>query len=146
MNLLHIKENDSARTRIADLIVRLTDDEINRSVSPDWTVGVALMHVAFWDRQWLLKLDEFERTGEVHIPPMNEFVHVVNEWMLPWWRAFSPAQVRRETISAAEEIDRKIANLPENLTETILSQRPRSVNRAIHRNEHADEIEHMLAS
>ncbi len=144
MDLSHIAENDLARTRIADLLVRLTDEDINRSVSPDWTVGAALMHVAFWDRQWLLKLDEFERTGEVQIPPMNEFVHVVNEWMLPWWRAFTPDQVRHETISAAAKVDHKIATLPESLAQTILSQRPRSVSRSIHRNEHADEIEQVL--
>jgi hypothetical protein len=103
------------------------------------------MHLAFWDRLWLAKFQEWERTGVVQIPPLRDFVHGINDGMLPWWRTIAPAQVKYETIAAAEEVDSKAKSLPEPLVEAILAERPRTLIRAIHRRNHLDKIESALA-
>jgi len=66
--------------------------------------------------------------------------------MLPQWLKMLPSEVRREVVAAAEALDHKIQVYPADLAEAIVAQRPRSLIRAIHRNEHLDEIERALAS
>jgi hypothetical protein len=65
------------------------------------------MHLAFWDRLLLSKFEEWERTGEVQIPPMRDMVEGINQAMLPWWRTIAPDQVRHAVVAAAEAVDRK---------------------------------------
>jgi hypothetical protein len=91
------------------------------------------------------KFEEWERTGEVQIPPMRDMVDGINHAMLPWWRTIAPAQVRHEVIAAAEAVDRKAETLPAPIVEAILAMRPRSLTRAIHRRQHLDQIERALA-
>jgi hypothetical protein len=65
--------------------------------------------------------------------------------MLPWWRTVAPAQVRHEVVAAAEAVDRKAETLPAPIIEAILAVRPRSLTRAVHRQQHLDQIERALA-
>jgi hypothetical protein len=102
------------------------------------------MHLAFWDRQWLSKLEEWERTGVVVMPPLRDIINSINDGMLPWWRSIAPAQIRHEVIAAAEAMDAKIVSLPVHLHEAIFAECPRTLVRAIHRGEHLDEIERAL--
>src|SRR5439155_23474776 len=60
MNPMHIDENDASRARVRDFVAGLSDDEMARPVGAHWTVAVGLMHLAFWDRQWQAKLEEWE--------------------------------------------------------------------------------------
>ena len=145
MNRSYLTENDAERARLKAFVARLSEDDIARPISPKWTVGVALMHLAFWDRLWLAKFEEWERTDVVQIPPVQDFVHGINDGMLSWWRTIAPAQVKYETIAAAEAVDSKAASLPEPLVEAILAVRPRTLIRATHRREHLDKIESALA-
>jgi uncharacterized damage-inducible protein DinB len=145
MDRSYVTENDAERARLKAFVTRLTDDEMARSMGHGWTVGVGLMHLAFWDRLWLAKFEEWERTGVVKIPPVRDFVHGINDGMLPWWRTIAPAQVKHEVIVAAEAADSKAESLPETLVEAILSVRPRTLIRAIHRRHHLDQIERALA-
>ena len=114
-------------------------------MSQDWTVGVGLMHLAFWDGLSLSKFEEWERTGEVQIPPMRDMVDGINQAMVPWWRTIAPAQVRHAVVAAAEAVDRKAETLPAPIIEAILALRPQSLRRANHRRQHLDQIERALA-
>ena len=78
------------------------------------------------------------------MPPVESFVNGMNDGMLPWWQTIAPAQVRQEMIAAAELADGKAESLPDPLVEAILSVRPRTLVRAIHRCQHLDEIERSL--
>ena len=144
MDRKFVTDNDAARARLKALVGGLNDEDIARTVSPQWTVGVAFMHVAFWDRLWLAKFEEWERTGVVRLPELGEGVNAVNDGMLPWWRAIAPAQVRHEAIAAAEAVDSKVASLPDRVVEAVLAARPRTLMRAIHRREHLDKIDEAL--
>jgi hypothetical protein len=102
------------------------------------------MHLAFWDRQWLSKFEEWERIGSVRFPPLREFYNELNNAMLLWWRSIEPAQIRFEAIAAAEAIDTKAATLDEPILQAILAERPRTLIRGVHRGEHLEEIDQAL--
>ena len=144
MERSYVRENEAERARLKAVVDRLTDVDLVRAMSEDWTVGVGLMHLAFWDGLSLAKFEEWERTGEVQIPPMRDMVDGINQAMLPWWRSIAPAQVRHAVVAAAEAVDHKAETLPAPIVEAILAVRPRSLTRAIHRRQHLDQIERAL--
>jgi Mycothiol maleylpyruvate isomerase N-terminal domain len=145
MDRSYIAENNAERARLQALVARLTDADMARPMSEEWTVGIGLLHLAFWDRLSLSKFEEWERTGKVDIPPMRDIVDGINNAMLPWWRTVAPAQVRHEVVAAAEAVDRKAETLPVPIIAAILAARPRSLTRAVHRRQHLDQIERALA-
>ena len=145
MDRSYVAKNDVERVRLKALVAGLSDEEMAHPISPKWTVSVALSHIAFWDRLWVAKFEEWERTGVVQIPQLGDAVSGMNDGMLPWWRNIVPAQVKFETIAAAEAVDNKAASLPEPVVQAILAVRPRTLIRAIHRREHLDRIEQALA-
>jgi hypothetical protein len=145
MDRSYSAENDAERARLQALVARLTDADMARPMSEEWTVSVGLLHLAFWDRLSLSKFEEWERTGTVDIPPMRDMVERINDAMLPWWRTVAPVQVRHEVVTAAEAVDRKAETLPAPIIEAILAARPRSLTRAVHRRQHLDQIERALA-
>jgi hypothetical protein len=144
MDQSYVTENEAERARLKVIVARLTDADMGRAMSEQWTVGVGLMHLAFWDGLSLSKFEEWERTGEVQIPPMRDMVNGINQAMLPWWRTIAPAQVRHAAVAAAEAVDSKAESLPTPIVEAILAVRPRSLTRAIHRRQHLDQIERAL--
>jgi hypothetical protein len=144
MDRSYVAENAAERARLKACVVRLSNDEMARPISPTWTIGVALAHLAFVDRLWLAKFEEWERTGEVAMPPGGLF-NRINDAMLPWWRSMAPVHVEHEVMAAAEAVDRKAESLPEPLVEAILAVRPQALIRAVHRRAHLDTIERTLA-
>jgi uncharacterized damage-inducible protein DinB len=144
MDRSYVTENAAEQARLKAIVARLSDDELAHPISPTWTVGVGLAHLAFVDRLWMAKFEEWERTGVVEMPPGGLF-NGINAAMLPWWRATAPAQVKHEVMAAAEAVDRKAENLPAPLVEAILAVRPRALLRAAHRRAHLDTIERTLA-
>src|SRR5687767_2937167 len=121
MDRSYIAENNAERGRLQALIGRLTDADMAHPMSEKWTVGVGLLHLAFWDRLSLSKFEEWERTGMVEIPPMRDMVDGINNAMLPWWRTVAPAQIKHEVIAAAEAVDHKAETLPAPIIEAILA-------------------------
>jgi hypothetical protein len=145
MDRSSVAENEAERARLKAIVDQLTDADLARPMSEDWTIGVGLMHLAFWDGLSLSKFEEWERTGAVQIPPLRDMVDGINHAMLPWWRTIAPAQVRHAVVAAAEAVDRKAETLPASIIEAILALRPQSLMRANHRRQHLDQIEPALA-
>jgi uncharacterized damage-inducible protein DinB len=145
MDQSYVAENAAERARLQAIVARLSDADLARPMSQDWTIGVGLMHLAFWDGLSLSKFEEWERTGTVDIPPMRDMVDGINQAMLPWWRTIAAAQIRHAVVAAAEAVDRKAETLPATIIEAILAMRPRMLTRASHRRQHLDQIERALA-
>lgn len=120
MDKSYVAENEAELARLKAFVGGLSDAGMARPVGAHWTVGVGLAHLAFWDRLWLAKFDEWERTGVVVVPQVETFVNGMNDGMLPWWRAIAPAQA-------------------------VLATRPRTILRAVHRRQHLDELERAVA-
>ena len=140
----YVAQNQAARERLRELVARLSDEDMARPLDGAWTVSAALCHLAFWDRLWLGKFDEWELLGRVTMTTPRVDPDALNCAMLPWWLEAAPAHVRREVVAAAEAIDRRVETVSDVVVEQILAVRPRTIARATHRNEHLDEIEAAL--
>jgi hypothetical protein len=145
MDRSSVAENEAERARLQAVVARLTDPDMAPAMSEEWTVVVGLKPLAFWDGFSLSKFVEWERTGRVDIPPLRDMDDGMNHAVLPWWWTIAPAQMRHAVVAAAEAVDRKAETLPAPIIEAILSVRPRSLTRAIHRRQHLDQVERALA-
>ena len=51
MDRPYIEENRRERERLRSLAKRLTEEQLKAPLGDDWTVAIALGHLAFWDRR-----------------------------------------------------------------------------------------------
>ena len=136
-----VERNRASTERIRELAGRLTDEEMRHPVGEHWTVGIALAHLAFWDRRVLYVLDRTEREGKVFVPEIDIFV---NDLSLPLWAAVPPREAARIAIETAEELDRRLEHFPPALLEEVYRVNERWVVRTLHRGEHLDEVDAAL--
>jgi len=136
-----VEQNRAQTTRMRDLAERLSDDDLKHPVGEHWTVAVALVHIAFWDRRVLAVLDITEKERRVSAPPIDI---VVNDISLPLWLAIPPRQAARIAVGVAEELDRRLESFPPELLEQVAAFNQRFVMRSLHRAEHLDEVERAL--
>ena len=141
LDLTFAEQNRFSRERIKSLVARLTDEELLTPVGEHWTVAVALAHMVFWDRRVMYVLDMTKRDGEVFIPNLDI---LVNDLSLPLWKAIPPREAARLCIESAEESDRRLEEYDRDLLEKIYEYNKRWVVRALHRNEHLDEVDAAL--
>ncbi len=137
----YIKLNRDATQRIRNLVARLSDKDLQRPVGQDWTVAITLAHFVFWDRRVMYVLDKTEKNGKLFIPEIDIFV---NDLSLPLWAAIPPRVAATLSIQAAEEVDQRLENYDPALLEEIHAYNKRWVIRALHRNEHLDEVDAAL--
>jgi hypothetical protein len=68
MDRSYVTENVAERARLKAVVDRLTDADLARSMSEHWTVGVGLMHLAFWDGLSFAKFEgEFQPSSDVYV-------------------------------------------------------------------------------
>ncbi len=138
-----VERNHASTERIRALAARLSDEEMQHPVGEHWTVAVTLAHLAWWDRRVMYVLDMTERNGALFIPEIDIFV---NDLSLPLWAAVPPRDAARIAIETAETLDKRLENYPPALLEEINTYNKRWVVRALHRNEHLDEVDAALES
>jgi hypothetical protein len=136
-----VERNRASTDRIRALAASLSDAEMLQPVGEHWTVGIALAHLAFWDRRVMYVLDVTERDGKLFVPEIDIFV---NDLSLPLWAAIPPRQAARIAIEAAEALDARLEGFPPALLEEIYAYNPRWVERARHRGDHLDEVDAAL--
>ena len=137
-----IEHNRASTDRIRALAASLTDEQMQHPVGEHWTVGIALAHLAWWDRRVMYVLEMTERNGELFIPEIDI---VVNDLSLPLWAAVPPREAARIAIESAETLDRRLESYPPALLEAIYAYNKRWVVRALHRGEHLDEVDAALS-
>ncbi len=133
--------NHASTERIKKLAASLSDDEMQTRVGEHWTVAIALAHIAFWDRRVLYVLDMTSKDGKLFIPEIDIFV---NDLSLPLWAVIPPHEAARIAIETSEELDKRLEVYPQGLLEEIFNYNKRWVIRALHRNEHLDEVDAVL--
>ncbi len=139
----YVSLNRTATQRIRDLVGRLSDAELQHPVGPHWTVAIALAHFVFWDRRVMYVLDKTESDGKLFIPEIDIFV---NDLSLPLWAAIPPRAAAELAIQTSEAVDKRLEAYPPRLLEEIHDYNKRWVIRALHRNEHLDEVDQSLAA
>ena len=136
-----VELNRASTNRIRALAASLTDEEMQHPVGEHWTVGIALAHLAWWDRRVMYVLDMTERNDELFVPEIDIFV---NDLSLPLWAAVPPREAARIAIESAEALDQWLESYPPALLEEIYAYNKRWVVRALHRSEHLDEVDAAL--
>lgn len=135
------EQNRASLERIKTLVARLTDEDLLTPVGEHWTVAVALAHMVFWDRRVMYVLERTKQDNEVYIPNLDV---IVNDLSLPLWKAIPPREAARICIETAEECDRRLEAYDRGLLEKVYETNKRWVVRALHRNEHLDEVDAAL--
>lgn len=137
-----VVENAKERERLRALIKGLTDQDLRHPMGTDWTVAVALAHLAFWDRRSLVLIQKWEDDG---VAPCPIDIDVINEALLPLWLALPPRAAAELALSSAEAIDRELEEAPDTLIAAIesLGEKHR-LYRSEHRKMHLDQIEEVL--
>jgi hypothetical protein len=133
--------NRASTERIKKLAASLTDEEMQTRVGEHWTVSIALAHLAFWDRRVIYLLDETAKGGKLFV---HEIDVIVNDLSLPFWAAIPAREAARIAVETSEELDQRLEVYPQELLEEIYNYNKRWVVRALHRNEHLDEVDAAL--
>lgn len=136
-----VERNRASTERIRALAAQLSDADMQHPVGEHWTAAIVLAHLAFWDRRVLYVLDMTERDGALFIPQIDIFV---NDLSLPLWAAIPPRAAAQIAIETAEALDARLESYPPALLEEIHAYNQRWVVRALHRNEHLDEVDAAL--
>jgi hypothetical protein len=138
-------ENQASRDRLA-AIGRLTDDELGREVGDGWTASALVAHVGFWDRLVLGRWQRADGLGQqVPDPIEDHLADLINDAMMPEWRALPPRLALELARAAAEDVDAYIDGLdPTTVEAATAAGLPRLADRTHHRNEHVDAIERGL--
>ena len=139
----YIELNRAATERMQKLIAHLGDEQMQTRVGEHWTVAIALAHLAWWDRRVMYVLDMIEKSGEMLDPQIDI---VVNDISLPFWAAIPPRKAARIAVETAETLDTRLERYPAGLLEQIYNDHRRWVVRALHRNEHLDDVDAALKS
>ena len=142
----YIERNEASRARLRALLDRLTDEDLGRKVG-DWTVGMSLAHLAFWDHFGHLRWIETVASGrELPVQVGSLLTDLINDTSLDLWsRSLDAAGIRAFVLEAAEAFDAHVAGLPDQLVEAAqAADLPRTLDRSIHRAGHLDPIEAAL--
>ena len=139
----YVEQNRASTERIRELVSRLSDDEMQTKVGEHWTVSIALAHLAWWDRRVMYVLDMTARDGKLFVPEIDIFV---NDLSLPLWAVIPPRDAARICIETSETLDKQLEEYSPELLEEIFNYNKRWVIRALHRNEHLDEVDAALKS
>ena len=138
-----VNENARARERLMSLVERLTDEELSSPMGDDWTIAIALAHLAFWDQRSLFLLRKWRKSGKVELSPID--IDVTNDCLLPLWQALEPRVAANLAVSSAQQVDREVESIPPDLISKIESIGEKNrVYRSVHRNMHIDQIEDLL--
>ncbi len=141
MDRSFVEKNKASTERLRALVSRLKDKDMDRRVGPDWTVAIALAHLAFWDRRVQFVLDRTEKEGKLSPVDIDT---VVNDLMLPVMELVPGREAARLALATAEALDKRLEAFPEGLLEQVNTYNARWVMRAAHRNEHLDEVDAAL--
>lgn len=133
--------NRASTERIKQLAASLTDEDMQTRVGEHWIVAIALAHLAWWDRRVMYVLDMTVKNGKLFVPEIDI---IVNDLSLPLWAAIPPREAARIAIEASADLDARLEAFPQDLLEEIYNYNKRWVVRALHRNEHLNEVDAAL--
>lgn len=146
MDKSYIAENNAERERLRTLVERLSDEELSRPLVAGWTIAGMLAHMAFWDARALALMDKWAggvAPSTADHEPGN--IHWVNDASKPLCLALPPRTAAQLALQLAEETDRRVEALPDDLLAQLIAIGPPfNLSRANHRKEHLDEIEASL--
>jgi hypothetical protein len=143
MDVSYITENRKSRERLAKLVISITDQDLQLVIYKEgWTVAAALAHLAFWDERRRLMLKLWKENG---VSPTPVFPDIANDTLIPLLLIIPSRKAAELAISTAEALDKEIEELSPDMKNAIEAlDELKALNRAVHRNQHLDEIDAFL--
>jgi hypothetical protein len=138
------ESNRSQTERMRLLVASLDPASLAVKLPNGWTVAGALAHLAFWDRQ---RLNLMRRWAAGEDCTGLYAGNVINDAMQPLLELIPPEKAAAAAMSAAEEVDALLLELPDEVIEAALARpdAPR-LDRGSHRAHHLDAIDAALAA
>ncbi len=139
-----LDQNELERTHLKQVVGKLTDEELLRSLEAGWTVAAVLAHLAFWDIRAYMVITKWSLSG---VAASQMDIDVVNDVTRELCLAIPPRAAANLSLKWAQAIDRLLEGLSPELVETIRqSGTTVRLERYVHRREHLDEIQSKLAT
>ncbi len=143
MKRTYVEENSRERTRLRSLVERLTAEQLSTPLGNDWTIAIALAHLAFWDQRSLTLIRKWKQTGVVEPSPID--IDVTNDTLLSLWRLLPPHKAADLAVECAEAVDQELEATSHDMITQIERVDDKSrIYRSIHRKMHLDQIEDLL--
>ena len=137
-----LEENTASRRRLETLVRRLSEADLTRFTAQGWTIAALLAHLAFWDQRALVLLRRWKEKG---VDPSPIDADAVNDALKPLCLALDRRQAVALCLASAEAVDAELETITPDLVEQILASSTHfRFNRALHRNDHLNEIELLL--
>jgi uncharacterized damage-inducible protein DinB len=137
----YMRRNAESRARLASICERVNNEQLARIAFGDWTVSAVLAHMAFWDRVALERWNTFEKERQ----PVLQLPEFLNTVGAADWRAIPPRNAVKSVLEAADALDKKIEELPDDLIEAARqANNPRMFERFHHREDHLSAIERVI--
>ena len=132
--------NTEATRRLGELVARLDDADLARSLGDGWTVAFALAHLAFWDARQDAALRVYAR--DEALPPKDEVTNAALEMIAG---SFGPRVVASVAVEAAGRLDATAMDLTAGQRAALREAGQEfALRRWPHREEHIAQIEAVL--
>jgi DinB family protein len=143
--LSFVEGNTRERERLQALVARMSDEDLARPATPEWSVADMLGHIAFWDARASMLAAKLERGF-----PWSEEdyerdeVDSLNGAVAVLIKALPPRLVAETAVRLAADADDLVSRLPAEKMWPQDQQSPLNCERSGHRAEHLDQIEAAL--
>jgi len=146
----HLELNRRSGLRLQRLVDGLSGVAPTWTVATggEWSIGVELAHMAFWDRFVAERWQNAERTN-LSTPAIVDLslFDLINDAAVPGWSLIASGDAARMAVVAADEVNAVIAALPGYAVETLLAAGWTSLlDRSVHRDEHLEALERRITS
>jgi hypothetical protein len=137
------RSNKTQTERLRALVERADAKMLGVRLPNGWTVAGAFAHLAFWDRQRLVLMRRWA-AGEAASGAYDG--NVFNDAVQPLFETIPPEKAARAALTAAEEIDAFLLEVPTTVVEAALAREDApNLDRGSHREHHLDIVERALA-
>ncbi|MXY36614.1 MAG: hypothetical protein F4052_01195 [Dehalococcoidia bacterium] len=134
-----LQNNARATTRLRDLVSRLDESALSRSLGGGWTVAFALVHLAFWDVRQDVALQRYMRD---EFPAEDATTNATLEAIAPLFDAGAAGDM---AVQAAEQLDATLQALTGDQLESLRQEGVAyAIERWRHREDHVAQIEAVL--
>lgn len=137
-NLLVFQSNQESTARMKQIVLGLTDQQLQFMLFNGWTVSVTLAHLAFWDQRVIHVIEMAKKDGSVQ--PSN-FDDSLNDIMEPFLNAIPAEKAANMAVEFSTRLDKTLAECSADIIKQLEAINHRWVDRSLHRNSHLDDIE-----
>lgn len=142
MSFPFIEENTASRQNLAALANHLSDNDLALVTPYGWSIAALFAHLTWWDQRVLVLLRRWKENGIDESPVDSE---LINDALKPLCHALEPRTAISLCLASAEETDAEIATTPAALVAQIeASSNHFRFNRALHRNDHINDVERLI--